>query len=53
MQALGYPICIRSFQLDRLSPQDTRFEIHALLELFEAIPPQAAPESDDLPTEEE
>jgi hypothetical protein len=53
VQALGYPITVRNFQLDRLSAADPRFEIHAVLDLYQAIPPRAAPRTEDLPFEEQ
>lgn len=53
VRALGYPITVRNFQLDRLSTADHEFEIHAALDLYQAIPPQAAPRSEDTSFEEE
>ncbi|MFT7669170.1 MAG: hypothetical protein ACI8X5_001870 [Planctomycetota bacterium] len=53
MRSLGYPISVRSFQLKRLSPDDAKFEVRAILDLFQAIPPQAISEINDLPMEEE
>jgi len=52
VQALGYPITIRNFQLDRLSATDSRFEIHAVMDLYQAIPPQAATQTKDVSFEE-
>ncbi|MCA8979405.1 MAG: hypothetical protein H6831_01175 [Planctomycetes bacterium] len=53
VRALGYPVTVRNFQLDRLSATDAQFEIHAALDLYQAIPPQAAPRSEDTSFEDE
>jgi len=53
MQGLGYPISMRSYQLTRLTAAEPLFEVQAVLELFQAIPPQAAPQSEDFPMEDD
>lgn len=53
VRALGYPITVRNFQLDRLTASDHGFEIHAALDLYQAVPPQAPPPSEDISFEEE
>lgn len=55
MQSLGLPVGLRSFQLSRLA-EDDPFEIHAALDLFQAIPPQVSEDiydSEEPPMEDE
>jgi hypothetical protein len=52
VRVLGYPVTVRNFQLDRLDANDSRFDVHAVLEIYQAIPKVVAPQSEDSPVEE-
>ncbi len=41
---LGYPLSLQSFQLDRPAVDDARFEVHAVLKLYQAVPRHAVPD---------